>query len=230
MVLIGEWIFDQVVAGFVRSPGVGIRSQPLMDMGDWLPGPPDLNAKLFGAMSGVWVEAKAEVLGYIMAQYPKDRAGEQATYLLAGLLRNRLKLSGNVGTRLRSGLAELGGDASYPAMKSQLLRDLPWALGSAWEEIGPSKGVDGLRNLVSRLIALGVKDKTPYARELAEFADREALLKRGRDAGLPPQEFELFKLLITRPGLKNKEYGTQLGITANHVGVLKSRIKKTLYA
>jgi|SRR5215216_1112981 len=165
-----------------------------------------------------------------MEQYPGDRGAEQATYLLAGLLRTRLKLGGNVGTRLRKGLAESSGDPSYSALKVQLLRDLPWALASAWDELGPSKRVNGLRNLASRLMAQGAKDKTPYERELAEFIDREVLLKRGRDAGLTPQEFELYKALIDNPGLKNKEYGAQLGITANHVGVLKSRIKKTLYA
>jgi hypothetical protein len=70
----------------------------------------------------------------------------------------------------------------------------------------------------------------PSEHEFAEFADREALVKLGRDAGLPPQEFELYKLLIANPNLKNREHGALLGISANHVGVLKSRIKKTLNA
>jgi len=65
---------------------------------------------------------------------------------------------------------------------------------------------------------------------LAGFASREELLKLARDAGLPPQKFELYKLLITEPGLKYREYGARLEISANHVGVLKTRIKNTLWA
>jgi hypothetical protein len=145
-------------------------------------------------------------------------------------VKTQLKHSGNVGTQLRSGLAVRNGDASYNALRLQLLKDLPGELCRAWEELGPSKGVRGLRNLVSRLIAQDAKDKKPSEQEFAEFADREALVKLGRDAGLPPQEFELYKLLIANPNLKNREHGAQLGISANHVGVLKSRIKKTLNA
>ena len=70
----------------------------------------------------------------------------------------------------------------------------------------------------------------PVEEELAGFASREELLKQARDAGLPPQEFELYKLLITEPGLKYREYGVRLGISASHVGVLKTRIKNTLRA
>jgi DNA-directed RNA polymerase specialized sigma subunit len=70
--------------------------------------------------------------------------------------------------------------------------------------------------------------KPPIEAELAEFCSREDLLKQGRDAGLPPQEFVKFKLLVTEPGLKYREYGTRLGISASHVSVLKTRIKKTL--
>lgn len=60
MILIGAWIFDQVVAEFRRSPGAGIRPQPIVEMNDWLPGPPGLSTKLFDVMRFVWMEAKAE--------------------------------------------------------------------------------------------------------------------------------------------------------------------------
>ena len=84
-----------------------------------------------------------------------------------------------------------------------------------------------MRNEVAR--RLEKRDSQPPAEEeLAGFASREELLKLARDAGLPPQEFELYKLLITEPGLKYREYGARLGISANHVGVLKTRIKNTL--
>jgi len=72
--------------------------------------------------------------------------------------------------------------------------------------------------------------QTRAEEEVAGFANREELLKLARDAGLPPQELELYKLLITEPGLKYREYGARLGISASHVGVLKTRIKNTLRA
>ncbi len=230
MYLLGEYVLDQTVAGFRQRLGGGFRKVAIVSQYDWPPGPPKLSTKLFDFLYRIQTEARAELLGSLAEQYHGDPGAKQANYLLCGLVRTRLKLAGHVGTRLRNGLAELAGDASYPAMRAQLLRELPGAVHSAWAELGPSKGVDGLRNLVSRLVAQGENDKMPYERQLAQFADREALLKRGRDAGLPPQEFELYKLLITKPGLKNKEYGAQLEISANHVGVLKSRIKKSLFA
>ena len=222
LIVFGEWMLARVAAHYSK--------RPLPELHEWVPGPPGFSTKLFDRLNLVWTEARAEVLGYLVEQYPKDPGAKQALYLLSWLLRTRLKLSGNVGTQLRSGLAVRAGDASYPAMQAQLLNDLPGELRSALGDLGPSKGVRGLRNLVSRRIAQEAKDKTPYERQQAEITDREALLKRGRDAKLPPQEFELYKLLIGKPGLKNKEYGAQLGISANHVGVLKSRIKKTLFA
>ena len=86
-----------------------------------------------------------------------------------------------------------------------------------------------MRNEVAR--RLEKRDNQPPAEEeLARFASSEELLKLARDAGLTPQEFELYKLLITEPGLKYKEYCARLGISANHVGVLKTRIKNTLRA
>jgi hypothetical protein len=73
---------------------------------------------------------------------------------------------------------------------------------------------------------------TPPAEEieLAIFAEREALLKRGRDAGLPPREYELFKLYVEEPKISSREAGQRLGLSAGAVRTLKARIKKTLGA
>lgn len=64
--------------------------------------------------------------------------------------------------------------------------------------------------------------------ELAAFAAREKLLKRGRDAGLPPREYELLKLFVENPDMSYREAAKRLGIAVGTVGALKSRINKTL--
>ena len=159
MLLLGEYALDQTVAGFRQQLGAGVHKVAIVSQYHWPPGPPELSTKLFDCLCHVLTEARAEVLGYLIEQYPEDPAAEQASYLLSGLVRTRLKLSGGVGTRLRRGLAEIAGDASYPAMQAQLHRDLPGTLRSAWEELGPSKGVDGLRNWCPALSSKGLRTK-----------------------------------------------------------------------
>jgi DNA-binding CsgD family transcriptional regulator len=67
---------------------------------------------------------------------------------------------------------------------------------------------------------------------LAEFVEREALLKQalewGRQAGLTPREFEVYKLFIENPKIKYREVAEKLGMSTSQVGVLKHRIKHTL--
>jgi len=98
IILNGEWTLAQEVARFCR--------QPALDINDWLPGPPELSPKLFDVLHRVWLEATAEVLGYAMHQW-RD---EQASYLLAGLLRNRIRTDGTWEDlrKLRSSLSLLG--------------------------------------------------------------------------------------------------------------------------
>jgi DNA-binding CsgD family transcriptional regulator len=76
--------------------------------------------------------------------------------------------------------------------------------------------------------------QTPHVEEaeLAMFADdeREALLNRGRDAGLPPSEYELLKLLAANPKIPNHEAAVKLGKSVGTVKKLKHNIKKTLGA
>ena len=129
---------------------------------------------------------------------------------------------------LRAGIDELReeGESRF----ARLLKELPAEAVVTYAERPRSwSDLMDLRTEVARRLE---KRDAAKEKELFTFTERERekLLKRGRDAGLPPQEFELYKLLIGKPGLKNKDYGAQLGISASHVGVLKSRINKTLYA
>jgi len=66
--------------------------------------------------------------------------------------------------------------------------------------------------------------------ELATFAEREALLRRGWEAGLPPSEYELLKLLMANPKITNRKAAAKLGKSIGAVKKLKHNIKKTLGA
>jgi DNA-binding CsgD family transcriptional regulator len=69
---------------------------------------------------------------------------------------------------------------------------------------------------------------------LAEFVEREVLLKQalelGRQAGLTPREFEVYKLFLEDPKIKYREAAHKLGMSTSQVGVLKHRIKRALAA
>jgi DNA-binding CsgD family transcriptional regulator len=66
--------------------------------------------------------------------------------------------------------------------------------------------------------------------ELATFDAQERLLKKGRDAGLTPREYELLKLFVENPNMPYREAAQRMGIAVGTVGTLKSRIKKSLNA
>jgi len=72
---------------------------------------------------------------------------------------------------------------------------------------------------------------------LLAFAEREALLKRAREAGLPPREYELFRLVMGDQGrflrngkLNHREAAQEMHVAVGTIKSLWSRIKKTLAA
>ena len=70
-----------------------------------------------------------------------------------------------------------------------------------------------LRSEVARRLEKRDAPPVPDLRDSAEFADREAreaLLNRGKDAGLPPREYELFKILVEKPGISSREAACEL--------------------
>jgi DNA-binding CsgD family transcriptional regulator len=75
--------------------------------------------------------------------------------------------------------------------------------------------------------AIESADDRKTVRELAEFAVREITLKRARDAGLPPREYELYKFFVDNPGSTNAQAAQSLGIAVGTVKSLKHRIKNT---
>jgi DNA-binding CsgD family transcriptional regulator len=130
--------------------------------------------------------------------------------------------------RLRAGIDELRTDDE--SRFSRLLKELPAEVLAAYR--GREAGWGDLMDVRTEAVRRLEKTKpTSEAHELARFADREVklrLLKRGREVGLPPREYELLKLLVEKPNMSSGEAGKALGITPGAVRALKSRIYKTL--
>jgi DNA-binding CsgD family transcriptional regulator len=116
----------------------------------------------------------------------------------------------------------LGGQTS-----EQVLRDM--IPGLAYELKGsiPDTALTGEIVNQIRREATERSDARSTAMGLAAFADREALLKRGRDAGLPPREYELYKFFVDNPGATNVEAAQRLGVALGTVKSLKHRITNT---
>jgi hypothetical protein len=73
--------------------------------------------------------------------------------------------------------------------------------------------------------------------ELANFFEREALLKRGRETGLPPREYELLRLVMRDPKrffrndkLDHREVAREMDLAVGTIKSLWSRIRKALAA
>jgi DNA-binding CsgD family transcriptional regulator len=127
--------------------------------------------------------------------------------------------------RLRRGIDELRTDGE--SRFSRLLRELPAEVLAAYHAREASWGdlMDVRTDAVRRLEKA---EERPKIEELAEFADREVLLKHAKRARLSPQELEVFELCIDKPNLAYREIAAELSMSVNQVGVIKHRIKNKL--
>jgi hypothetical protein len=139
--------------------------------------------------------------------------------------------------RLRAGIDELRTDGE--SRFSRLLKELPaevFATYRGWEA-----GWGDLMDVRTEAVRRLEKTKpTSEAHELAGFADREEklrLLKRGREVGLPPREYELFGLVVSDPKrflrdgkLNHNEAAREMGVAVGTIKSLWSRTRKTLQA
>jgi DNA-binding CsgD family transcriptional regulator len=155
----------------------------------------------------------------------------EAQYL-AGHLATRISLSRN--RRLAKALDDTrkyDGPTSRERFKA-LLRELFIEAPQIWNERHNTDWrLRATRNAVVRKVEQRLSARPPSPTEeteLATFAVREALLKRGREAGLPPREYELLKLLVEKPKISSREAGQRLGLSAGAVRTLKVRINRTL--
>ncbi len=137
-------------------------------------------------------------------------------------------------------IREYNGPAKRERFKA-LLEELYTEAPKAWDaqrdiERGAGGRLLSARTVVAEKIAGRSRPDSPTEVELAEFAVRERLLKRARDAGLPPREQELFGLVMREPGrflrngkLNHAEAARELGVAVGTTKSLWSRIKRTAY-
>jgi len=125
-------------------------------------------------------------------------------------------------------LDELDSDAQFK--RSTRFRDsLPRQKdGRRQRALGPPD----LVNLVDRHLSgrdSGRDTKSPE-HEIAAFAEREAeaLLRRGREVGLPPKEYQYLQLLAASPRISYSEAARELKIAKGTAKKLKHNIMKSL--
>jgi DNA-binding CsgD family transcriptional regulator len=121
-------------------------------------------------------------------------------------------------------------DSNSPIKRSARFRDTLPKQKDGRRQKAP--GPPDLINLVDRHLAgreSGQKAK-PQELEFATFAEREreALLRRGREAGLPPREYEYLKLLAESPRISYSEAARELKIAKGTAKKLKHNIMKSL--
>ena len=193
------------------------------------------------AVCEAYLEAKERHLYTIALDFDELRKklpeesfpNEELAKVLSGIVATRTSLHSN--PPLRAAIDER---REYSRDKSakrerfeQLLEELPAQVLEVWEESAhPLGDLSEIRTEVAR--RLGKRDsKPPLEVELATFAEHEKLLKQAKDAGLPPREYELYKLrVVENPGMSLREAAQRMGIAEGTAKSLWSRIKRTLNA
>ena len=196
---------------------------------------PDLRGEgLARAMCEIYVEAKLTepyLLGVsteiVRRQLPDDVRDEALAEQLTGYYLAQLSTT----PRYRLGRALR---AAGPP-EEVLRQELPAQALMAWAERGETEFVlKDLRGRIADSIARNVSGsaanpgRASEIAALAAFASKEQALKVGRDAGLAPREYEIFKLFIENPGIKYREIANRLGISVGTVGKTKARIAQAL--
>ena len=166
-----------------------------------------------------------------------ELARDAAASRLAGHLATRTSLTMN--KRLAKALDEIRryDKPTGRARLEALLRELYLEAPGVWSKYAQT---DWQLRATRSEAAKNIEQRhKPHAVEidLAAFAEREALLKRGREAGLPPREYELFALVMGDPErflrngkLNHREAAEEMDLAVGTVKSFWSRIKKTLTA
>jgi DNA-binding CsgD family transcriptional regulator len=194
----------------------------------------EIGIEALNAYKGVLIHMHQE-LTVLASKYGTEEAIQFAREALAR------QLSGHLATqismkngRLRAALDEIR-EHKKQAKRERLevlLRELYILAPEVWAEHHSTDWrLFTTRSAVVKQIEKRLKTEAMPATEedeLGAFAARERLLKLGRDAGLPPREYELRKLLAENPDMPYREAAKSLGVAVGTVGALKARIKKTL--
>jgi hypothetical protein len=136
--------------------------------------------------------------------------------------------------RLRAGIDERREEGESLYMR--LLKELPAEALATYAERPRGWGdLMDLRTEAAR--RLEKRNAPPDVTELAAFADREKLLKRGKDAGLSPREYQLFALVVGDPKrflkngkLNHSEAAQAMGVAVGTTKSLWSRTRKKIFA
>jgi DNA-binding CsgD family transcriptional regulator len=123
---------------------------------------------------------------------------------------------------------KLGPD--YPIKRGTRFRDTLPKQKDGRRQRAPGK--PDFINIVDRVLSgrEGGEERKSVEHEFATFVERErdALLRRGRDVGLPPREYKYLKLLAENPRISYGEAARELGISKGAAKKLKHNIMKTL--
>jgi hypothetical protein len=156
---------------------------------------------------------------------------EEIAKILTGTVATRTSLHKN--QRLRVVIDELREHSKDKSAKrerfEQLLKELQGQVLEVWAETEhPLASLSEIRTEAVRRIEK--PSVSSQVQELAEFANREELLRRAKAAKLSPQEMEVFNLSIANPQMKPHDIAKRLGLPSEQVRVVKHCIKRKLEA
>ena len=166
-----------------------------------------------------------------------ELAQEAAAMRLAGHLATRTSLTKN--KRLAKALDEIR-NYNKPTGRARLealLRELYVEAPDVWSKHSRTDWqMRATRTEAAKKLERCHK-APPEEIEFAEFAKREALLKQGREIGLPPREYELLRLVMGNPKrfftnyrLNHREVAREMDLAVGTIKSLWSRIRKSLAA
>jgi DNA-binding CsgD family transcriptional regulator len=165
-------------------------------------------------------------------QLPGQRfPSEELAKILIGIVATRTSLHRN--QRLRAAIDELREHSKDESAKrerfEQLLKELQGQVLEVWAETEHS--LASLSEIKTEAVRRIEKPSaSSQVQELAEFADREELLRLAKAAKLSPQEMEVFALSIANPQIKPREIAERLGRSSAQIRVVKYHIKQKLEA
>lgn len=189
---------------------------------------------VFEDLAAVWLHGLAELSALACfsdggdskaAQVAKDEEGRR----LAGYLATKISLGRNL--RAAKALNEIREHNKPPRRErfEALLRELYVEAPKVWaERSSTDRHLRATRSATLKKIEGRDRQEPSTTRELAAFAEREALLRRASDARLTPREHELFEFFIDNPTARNADAARTLNIAVGTVKSLKSRIAKRL--
>ena len=185
-------------------------------------------------LAAVWLHGLAELSALACfsdgedskaAQVAKDEEGRR----LAGHLATKISLGRNL--RAAKALNEIREHNKPPHRErfEALLRELYVEAPKVWaERSSTDQHLRATRSATLKRVEGRDRQGPGAAREIAAFAEREALLRKARDAQLTPREHELFEFFIDNPTARNADAARTLDIAVGTVKSLKSRIAKRL--